>query len=268
MLPDPLSCAGYTGGMNTSATSFKDHFSGHAAKYARARPHYPSALFAWLASVSPRAALAWDAGCGNGQASAALARVFERVVGTDPSAEQIAQATPAENLEYRVEAAETPSFDDGSVDLVTVAQALHWFDLPRFYAQVNRVLAPDGVIAVWSYGLSRVSQEVDATFMRLYDAWLGHYWPPERRHIENGYAELDFPFVPVGTIPSFEMSCEWTLSQFLAYLGTWSATQRYLVATGVDPIERIAPEFEAAWGDPQRTRTIRWPLVLRVGRRG
>lgn len=245
--------------------TFKDHFSGHAATYARARPTYPDALFDWLAGVPARRGLAWDAGCGNGQASVALARVFERVVGTDPSAEQIAQATQAGNVAYRVEPAEAPTLADGSVDLVTVAQALHWFDLPAFYAQVRRVLADGGAIAVWSYGLSQVSRDVDATFLRLYDQWLGNYWPPERRHIENGYAELEFPFAPVDGVPAFEMAVTWTLAQYLAYLGTWSATQRYKVATGVDPIERIAPEFAAAWGEAD-TRVVRWPLVLRVGR--
>ncbi|MBB5207966.1 class I SAM-dependent methyltransferase [Chiayiivirga flava] len=245
--------------------TFKDHFSGHAATYARARPTYPDALFDWLAGVPARRGLAWDAGCGNGQATVALARVFERVLGTDPSAEQIAQAAPAGNVEYRVEPAEAPTLADGSVDLVTVAQALHWFDLPAFYAQVRRVLADDGAIAVWSYGLSQVSRDVDAAFMRLYDQWLGNYWPPERRHIENGYAELEFPFARVDGVPAFEMAVTWTLGQYLAYLGTWSATQRYKAATGVDPIERIAPEFAAAWGEAD-TRVVRWPLVLRVGR--
>lgn len=250
----------------TRDSSFKDHFSGHAARYAQARPTYPDALFEWLAGVCPRRGLAWDAGCGNGQATAALARVFERVVGTDPSAEQIAQAPAVANIEYRAEPAETPTLADRSVDLVTVAQALHWFDLPRFYAAVDRVLADDGVVAVWSYGLSQVTRDVDAAFLRLYDQWLGNYWPPERRHIENGYADLDFPFARIEPVPAFEMACEWTVQQYLAYLGTWSATQRYMRATGVDPIERIAPEFAAAWGDAP-TRTVRWPLVLRVGRR-
>lgn len=245
--------------------SFKDHFSSHAARYARARPTYPDALFDWLAQAGSRRRLAWDAGCGNGQATVALARVFDRVVGTDPSAEQIAQAATASNVDYRVEAAESPTFADGSVDLVTVAQALHWFDLPRFYDAVRRVLAPEGVVAVWSYGLSQVTRDVDAVFLRLYDQWLGSYWPPERRHIENGYADLDFPFARIEPVPAFEMECEWTLAQYLAYLGTWSATQRYVKATGVDPIERIAPEFATAWGDAA-TRTVRWPLVLRVGR--
>ena len=248
-------------------TNSKDYFSGHAALYAQARPRYPDALFDWLASVSPRHGLAWDAGCGNGQASVALARVFDCVIGTDASAEQIAQAAAAANVEYRVEAAEAPSLSDRSIDLVIVAQALHWFDLAKFYGGVNRVLASDGVIAVWSYGLSQVSRDVDAAFLRLYDQWLGNYWPPERRHIENGYAELEFPYASVGDVPAFEMACEWTLAQYLAYLSTWSATRLYMQATGVDPIERIAPEFAAAWGDPEQTRIVRWPLVLRSGRR-
>src|SRR5687767_1259250 len=170
--------------------SFKDHFSGHAGTYAAARPRYPAALFDWLAAQCARHGLAWDAGCGNGQATVALAAHFVRVVGTDPSAAQVAQAEARDNVEYRVEPAEAPSLDDASVDLVTVAQALHWFDLERFHAAVRRVLRPGGLVAAWTYGLSNVDARVDAHFMRLYETILGPYWPAERSHVENGYAHL------------------------------------------------------------------------------
>ena len=245
--------------------SFKDHFSGHAGTYAAARPRYPAALFDWLAAQCERRELAWDAGCGNGQATVALAAHFERVVGTDPSAPQIAQAEPRGNVEYRVEAAESPTFADASVDLATVAQALHWFDLDRFHAGVRRVLRPGGVIAAWTYALSNVDAGVDAQFMRLYETVLGPYWPPERQHVENGYAHLPFPFERIDA-PAFAMECNWTLSQYLAYLRTWSAAQRYLRETGDDPVALVEPEFRLAWGDPSATRTVRWPLGLRVGR--
>lgn len=247
--------------------SFHDHFSGHAAGYAQSRPSYPEALFAWLAAQCARRALAWDAGCGNGQAARALASHFARVVGTDPSAEQIAQAAPAPNLEYRVEAAEQPTFADAGVDLVTVAQALHWFELERFYAAVRRVAAPGGLLAAWSYGLSNVDAAVDAAFRHLYDDVLGPYWPPERRHVENGYAELPFPFERVEP-PAFAMQRDWTLPQYLAYLRTWSASQRHLRATGRDAVAECEPHFAAAWGDPTTPRRVSWPLSLRVGRVG
>ena len=143
--------------------TFKDLFSGHAGVYAQARPDYPPALFEWLARQCAGRGLVWDAGCGNGQASVALAAHFDRVVASDPSAAQIAQAGAHPHVEYRVEAAEAPSLPDASVDLVTVAQAYHWFDHERFHAQVRRVAKPGAVIAVWTYGLSTVTPDVGHT---------------------------------------------------------------------------------------------------------
>jgi SAM-dependent methyltransferase len=245
--------------------TFKDHFSGHAGAYAAARPHYPPELFAWLAKQSPLTRMAWDAGTGNGQAAIALAAHFEHVIATEPSAAQVDAAEQHPRVEYRVEPAEAPTLDDASVDLVTVAQAMHWFDLERFHASVKRVLAPRGVIAVWTYGLSLVDAAVDREFMHLYDDVLGAYWPPERRHVENGYADLAFPYEVIDA-PEFAMTCEWTLAQYLAYLRTWSATARYQREHGGDPVANIAPRFEAVWGDEDATRTVRWPLRLRVGR--
>jgi SAM-dependent methyltransferase len=244
---------------------FHDHFSGHAAGYAQARPTYPDDLFDWLATQCAQRERAWDAGCGNGQAAQALAQRFAHVIATDPSAEQIAQATPHARIEYRVEAAEAPTLAPASVDLVTVAQALHWFDLERFHATVRRVLRPAGVVAVWTYGLSKVDAGVDAVFHRLYDEILGPYWPAERRHVENGYAELAFPYAPIDA-PPFAMRSRWSLAQYLAYLRTWSATQRHLRATGADAVDQVAAEFAVAWGDPTEAREVRWPLGLRVGR--
>lgn len=245
--------------------SFHDHFSGHAAGYAQARPTYPPALFDWLATQCARRELAWDAGCGNGQAARALTAQFARVIATDPSAEQIAQAAPHAQIDFRVEPAEAPTLMQHSADLVTVAQALHWFDLERFYAAVRRTLRPDGVIAVWTYGLSNVDAQVDRAFMQLYEDVLGPYWPPERRHVENGYAELPFPFARIEA-PAFAMQCHWTLAQYLAYLGTWSATQRFRRERGEDPVAMLGEEFAAAWGNPQAARLVRWPLGLRAGR--
>ena len=243
--------------------TFKDHFSGHAGTYAAARPRYPAALYDWLAAQCARREHAWDAGCGNGQAAAALAPHFARVTGTDPSAAQIAQAHAAPNIDYRVEAAEAPTFEPGSIDLVTVAQALHWFELDRFHAAVRRVAHRGGVIAAWTYGLSNVDAAIDRAFLRLYEDILGPYWPAERRHVENGYAELPFPFEPIPA-PAFAMECEWSASQYLAYLRSWSAAARYQRERGEDAVARVAEEIAHAWGDG--TRRVRWPLGLRVGR--
>lgn len=245
--------------------TFKDHFSAHAAVYRNARPHYDPGLSAWLAAQCAQRDHAWDAGCGNGQAAVALASHFARVTATDPSRAQIDNAQPAPRVEYRVEAAEHCSLPDASVDLVTVAQALHWFDLDAFHAQVRRVLRPGGVVAEWSYADCRIDAAVDAVKNRLYVDVLDPYWPPERRLVESGYSELAFPFERIAA-PPFELSVEWDLAQFLAYLRSWSATQRYIAANAQDPVAALAQDFSLAWGDPGAARRVVWDLALRAGR--
>lgn len=245
--------------------TFKDHFSGHAGAYHEARPTYPDALFDWLAAQVPARDLAWDAGCGNGQASVALAARFARVHASDPSAPQIANAPARANIDYRVEAAETCTLADASADLVTVAQALHWFEHARFYAEVKRVLKPGGVIAAWCYADCAVTPAVDALKNRLYVDLTGPYWPPERQHIEAGYRTLPFPFARIAA-PAFAMRVDWTLAQFLAYLRSWSATQRYLKANGVDPVALVEADLAQAWGDPRIARNVCWDFHVLCGR--
>jgi SAM-dependent methyltransferase len=245
--------------------NFKDHFSAHAGIYHEARPGYPAALFDWLAAKAQARELAWDAGCGNGQASVALADRFARVFATDPSAEQIANAEARANIDYRVEPAERSSLASACVDLVTVAQALHWFDQARFHDEVRRVLKPGGWLAVWTYADCRVDDAVDAVKDRLYVDLTGPYWPPERRHVESGYRTLPFPFEELQA-PAFDMIAQWTLDQFVAYLRSWSATQRYLKAKGVDPVGLVESDLARAWGDPGGVRDVRWDFHVRCGR--
>lgn len=247
---------------------FHDHSSKCAATYAAARLDYPTALFAWSGASLPGAReLAWDAGCGNGQAANALAGYFEHVVATDSSAAQLAEAIPPYRaIDYRTESAELPTLPTGSVDLITVAQALHWFDVDDFYTTVKRVLRHDGILAVWCYGHAKVEPSIDAVTHRLHHEVLGPYWPPERAHVENGYRELGFPFMPICP-PEFVMEGHWTLSRYLDYLHSWSASQRYWSAQGNDAVQMISPELSHAWGNPEHTRIIRWPLTLMVGYR-
>jgi SAM-dependent methyltransferase len=245
--------------------SFKDHFSGHSDLYAKARPHYPDALFAWIADQAPARRCAWDAGCGNGQASVALARHFERVVATDPSERQIEQAVADPRVEYRSEPAEHTSLDAQSADAVTVAQALHWFDLDAFVREVRRVAKPGALFAAWSYANCHVTPAVDAIIAELYDGVLGPYWPPERKLVDEGYASLALPFAPVAA-PAFEMRVDWNAAQFLAYLSSWSAAQRHGKATGENAVAAVAKNVHAAWGDPEQPRPVRWTLAVRAGR--
>lgn len=246
---------------------FKDHFSGHSVLYRDARPLPPTTFHEWLAGQVPDHDLAWDAGCGNGQATVSLARHFRQVIGTDPSADQIEHALSHENVAYRVEPAEHSSLADTQVSLVSVSQALHWFDLDAFQAEVTRVLKPGGVLAVSAYGNCSVERNIDAIERHLYHEVVGPYWPPERALVDSGYRDLAFPFEPVDT-PSFEMSASWNLPQFMAYLRSWSATQRYIKARGSDPVAAAQEELAIAWGEPSRERVVRWLFFASVRRNG
>lgn len=251
-------------------TAGGDHFSTVSSQYAAARPTYPDALFAALASLAPNRALAWDVGCGSGQASVALAAHMERVHATDVSAAQIAAAAPHERVTYAAAPAHSSGLPDGSVSLVTVAQALHWFDVDAFHAEVRRVLAPGGVVAEWCYGLIDTPPAV-AKIVNGLDARMQSWWPPERRHVDAAYASLPFPFAalpfPFAALPleGFAMTVTWSVSQLMAYLGTWSAVTRCRAAGGGDPLDGMEAALVAAY-DGAETAEIAWPLTVRVGR--
>jgi SAM-dependent methyltransferase len=242
-------------------TEFKDYFSNHACQYAAARPEYPEPLIDYVASQAPGNALAWDVATGNGQAAVGLARHFQRVHATDASPDQIASARPGAGVSYRTETAEHCSLDNASTDLVTVAQAAHWFDLDGFYAQVRRVLVPGGALAIWCYGIHRVAAEIDDIVAAYYSDTVGPFWPSERRHIDDGYASLPFPFQARAT-PTFEMRIQWDLDSFVAYLRSWSASQRYLRHHQRDPLEPLLDSLRSAWGGD--TRSVIWPIHLKL----
>jgi SAM-dependent methyltransferase len=244
--------------------SSSDHFSTQASDYAKYRPSYPPELFGWLPSLSSQHDLVWDVGTGSGQAAVALAEHFRQVVATDLSTEQIANAKRHERVTYCVQPAEKSALANATVDLVTIAQALHWFDFDRFYAEVRRVLRPGGAIVAWTYALNEVTPHIDTIVRRFYVEVVGPYWPPERAHIEAGYLSLPFPFEELAT-PSIAMQTQWAAADYVGYLRTWSATQRYFKAVGVDPVPLIAEELASAWGDT--VRPVTWPLRIRAGRR-
>jgi SAM-dependent methyltransferase len=247
-----------------ASVSFKDHFSRQAAEYAKFRPRYPAEMFQYLAGIAPERKLAWDCATGNGQAAVALAAVFERVIATDASEKQIANAEPHERVEYRVAPGENSEIETGTIDMVVVAQALHWFDLGGFYAEAKRVLRPRGILAASAYRFFHITPAIDVVINhRYHDEVVGPFWPPERALVQR-FEELPFPFPEIKT-PPFEMTAQWTLDQLIGYLRTWSATQRYITANKRDPLEDIGGELRSAWGTVKETRRVVWPLTLRVG---
>jgi SAM-dependent methyltransferase len=242
--------------------SWKDLFSADSRSYAQFRPSYPASLFAWLAEVSPARELAVDVGTGSGQAAVGMASRFARVIGVDPSAEQLAHAREHPRVSYRVGFGESTGIDVASADLVLAAQAFHWFPPDPFFDEVRRITKPGGVLALVTYALSTVSPAVDALVARFY-ADLDPFWEPERRLVETGYATVEVPFEPI-PVPAFEMGETWSVEQFAGFLSTWSGLRRSREAEGRDRLAELLPALAEAWGEVPRD--VVWPLAIRAFR--
>ena len=239
-------------------------FDAGGAGYAQFRPEYPPELAAFLASIAPDRACAVDVGCGTGQLACQLAEHFDRVAGLDPSVDQLAHTLPHERIRYQAAPAEAMPLPDASASLITAAQAAHWFDLPRFYAQVRRVAAPGAVLALVSYGVMVMEPALRPRFARFYADEIGPYWPPERTLVDSGYADIDFPF-PELQAPPMAIRLQWDLPQLLGYVSTWSAARRAREAGQAQHLIAFADDMAELWGDPATPRAVSWPIRLRLG---
>lgn len=242
-----------------------DHFSGIASAYAEFRPRYPKALFEFIAQIAPRHSLAWDCGAGNGQATLDLAERFDRVIATDISPQQIAEAPAHPKVTWRVAPAEASGIDGHSVDATTVAQALHWFDHERFAAEVRRVSAPQAVIVAWTYETPFLDGDAGAILRRYAFDTVGPYWPPERRYVNEGYRTIPFPFDRIES-PTLELVEHWTRDRLVGYMRTWSSTTRFRKHHGVDPVVDVERELASVWPDGAEARRIVWPMPILAGR--
>lgn len=247
------------------APRFRDHFSRDPGAYARFRPRYPAALFEWLAGLVPDRRTAWDCATGSGQAATMLAAHFPLVIASDASRVQVHAAERAPRVYYAVALGEASPLAGARVDLVTVAQALHWLDRPRLYDEVDRVLAPGGAFAVWCYGLLGATPAIDRVLTRFYEDVVGAWWPPERRLVETGYRNVEIPIEEVAA-PRFAIAAELTLPDLLGYVRTWSAVGRFIAEKGFDPVDPLAAELAPLWGEPRIARSVVWPLSVRAGR--
>jgi SAM-dependent methyltransferase len=242
---------------------FQDHFSGRAAIYSQFRPTYPDALFDWVSGLVRSHEVVWDCATGSGQAAVGLSKHFDRVIATDASDKQIAMAAPHPSIDYRVATASESGLASESVDMVTVAQAIHWFDRNRFYDEAKRVMRPDAAIVVWTYGDPVLDDpELDAIVHAYNRGTIESYWRPERDLILQGLRTISFPFREVAA-PSFVLEREWTLFELAGYMRTWSATSAYAAAHGIDPVAAVEKELRALWGDGRHL--VRWPLHVRAG---
>jgi ubiquinone/menaquinone biosynthesis C-methylase UbiE len=243
-------------------SQFKDLFSVQAKDYAKYRPSYPAGLFEFLNSVSDKKDLAWDAGTGNGQCATELAKIFKHVIATDPSEKQIKEAQADLKITYKVEKAEAPSIQNNTVNLITVAQAFHWFDHKTFADACKKVAAPGCKLAVWCYANPHFNNHLDEVLHHLYEGILGPYWEKERKLVEEGYASIQMPFQEL-KVPPMKLEINWTSEQFIGYLKTWSALQTYLKTQSPEPIQKAFDDLRFAWGD-EDTRMVAWNLGLRL----
>ena len=243
-----------------------NHFGDKSSDYLQFRPDYPNELYSYLSNLCIEHDCVWDCGTGNGQAAFKLARYFDDVVATDINQTQLDVAIQHKKIHYHCWPAERTKIRNVSVDLITVAQALHWFNLDNFYSEVRRVAKPEGIIAAWCYSLGKIKPDLDVLIERLYSDILGDtYWPKERRYIDAGYHTIPFPFERIHA-PYFAIDKKMNFSQLIGYLNTWSAVKEYKKQTDNNPIDLIYKKLELAWGDVQFEHTMHWPIHLLVGK--
>ena len=245
--------------------TFIDNFSKQADSYQKFRPSYPSELFEFLSSLTSEHQLSWDCGTGNGQSANSLTNYYEKIFATDPSAQQIDNAKLHKQITYKAETAENTSLENKTVDLITVAQAVHWFEFDNFYSEVKRVLKQNGIIAVWAYGLPTINNSVDEIIKHFHDNIVGEFWQAQNRLIEKEYKTIPFPFEQIST-PNFYIKKELTFFDILGLLKSWSATQKYIDKHHQNPIDLIENELLEIWGEKEIEKSATWKLILMVGR--
>ncbi|MDT0676867.1 class I SAM-dependent methyltransferase [Autumnicola musiva] len=240
----------------------KDNFSTKSEQYAKFRPTYPAELYDFLRKHLNNKLTAWDCGTGNGQVAAELAAFFQEVYATDISEQQLENAVKKSNITYSKQPAEKTIFPDNYFDLVTVAQAIHWFDFDKFYAEVKRVVKPDGLIAVLGYGLFSSDSKTNKVIHHFYREITDPYWDPERKYLDEEYKTIPFPFAEIET-PHFRLELNWSLDQLLGYLKTWSAVKHYENANGENPVDLVADDFRKSFGTQGR---VIFPILFRLAK--
>jgi SAM-dependent methyltransferase len=241
----------------------KDNFSKQAAEYKKFRPHYPDALYSYLFSRLETFNTAWDCGTGNGQVALRLAEKFEKVYATDISAKQLSLAEKKTNIQYLQARAEEAPLPAASIDLITVAQAIHWFDVDGFYSEVKRLARPGALLAVWGYGLIHISEAIDTPLQQLYSQTLGPYWDAERKWVDDAYQHISFPFKAINA-PEFEINLRWDRKDFMGYLQSWSSVQHYNREVGKSPLPSFEEAIAESWPEGE-VKQVRFPIFLRLG---
>jgi len=244
---------------------YTDYYTNQAREYAEYRPTYPEELYNFLVDYAPKNSKVLDCCTGTGQAALELAKRFRCITAIDINKEQIKYATKRDNIAYRVAAAEQSGIDANSIDLITVATGIHWLNLEEFYCEAKRILTPQGIIAIWGYGATSITPEIDSILDHFTGVTLKDYWDDALWLAWNDYEGLPFPFKTIGD-PGFMITKELTLDELRNYLFTWTTYQRYIKERESDPYEEIRRDLEAAWGNPNHKRTVSWAITMKLGK--
>lgn len=241
-----------------------DNFSTKSDLYAKYRPSYPAELFEFINSLVANKERAWDCGTGTGLLASELAKTFKEVYATDISQSQLDNAVRADNIFYSLQPSEKTNFKNNQFDVITVAQAIHWFDFDKFYDEVRRVAKKDSILCVAGYAIIRISDEIDNLIDEFFHKVLGQYWDKERKYLDEHYRYIPFPFEEIQT-PEYENKLKWTMEHFIGYLNTWSAVRHFIKDKGFNPVDDLIPEISKNWGDKDE-KDVRFPILLRIGR--
>lgn len=242
----------------------KDNFSQQSELYKQYRPEYPKEMYDFILSLVPNKNIVWDCGTGNGQIAKVLCSHFNQVFATDISEQQLANAIAANNIKYSKQAAEETNFANKIFDLIIVGQAVHWFDFSKFYAEVNRTLKKDGLVAIIGYGRMSIDNHIDKIIDHLYFDILGNYWDAERKYVDENYKTIPFPFIEIKS-PEFQNKYYWTLAHLVGYLETWSAIKHYKNKEKKNPIDFVIDDLKHDW--PQDfAKEINFPIISRLGK--
>lgn len=236
-----------------------EQFSKQAALYAQFRPDYPKEMYDFIFKHLTSRKYAWDCATGSGQIAKYLAKHFDKVYATDTSIEQLSHAPKIANVEYRKSSAEDSGLQANYFDLITVGQAIHWFNFEQFYTEVRRLAKKDALLAVIGYGMVRINESINPIINDLYEVAFGAHYAEARTYIDNEYQTIPFPFKEIQT-PKFENTFDWSIDQLEGYFSSWSAIQKMKsdpVATTIRQIKKITSE---------QNFSVTFPIFMRLGK--
>ena len=237
-------------------------FTRQAKQYVTHRPTYPEELINYLVSLVKVRERVWDCATGNGQLACLLAPHFEEVQATDISEEQLRNAKLHKKIIYSHSPAEKTNFKGNYFDLITVAQAVHWFNFGEFYAEVNRIAKHGAVLAIVGYGQVQVTPPINKVMEGFYWDMFGKYFTDNRQFVEKRYETIPFPYHELKA-PEFSIKLKWTLKDMHGYLRTWSPVVKFMTEYRQDPTVKVIKQLEELWEDEQQ---VSFPVFLRVGK--